>query len=134
MVVQLADLAAVRFAVAMRLAVGVAVRLAPLHREVRAGGVELRPRDDLRDEVGALGARGSGRGSTIEITPEIRTRTATPRITAVVPNQSAICPTTMIGRMLATEISMLSTPNTRPRPSAGMSSWSCTCAEMATIP
>ena len=40
----------------------------------------------------------------------------------------------MIGRMLATEMSMLRTPNTRPRTSAGMSSWSWTCAEMATIP
>src|SRR6185437_11357704 len=43
---------------------------------------------------------------TIEIMPEMNTRAATVRITAVVPTRSAMGPTMMIGRMLATEMSM----------------------------
>ena len=38
----------------------------------------------------------------------------------------------MIGRKLATETSMFSTPKTRPRTSSGRSSWSWVCDGMAT--
>ena len=38
----------------------------------------------------------------------------------------------MMGRKLETETSMLRTPNTRPRASSGMSSWSCVCDGIAT--
>ena len=58
----------------------------------------------------------------------------TDRITLVVPTTSAMGPTTMIGTKLATETSMLRTPNTRPRTDAGRSSWSWVWLEIATIP
>ncbi len=40
----------------------------------------------------------------------------------------------MIGAKLATDTSMLRTPNTRPRTSSGRSSWSCVWDGMATNP
>ncbi len=59
---------------------------------------------------------------------------ATATMTAVVPIRSEMGPTTMIGRKLATEISMFSTPKTRPRTSSGRSSWSWVCEGIATKP
>ena len=55
-------------------------------------------------------------------------------MTAVVPTRSEIGPTMMIGRKLATETSIPSTPKTRPRTSSGRSSWSWVCDGMATRP
>jgi hypothetical protein len=68
----------------------------------------------------------------IEMTPESRIATPTPRRTAVLPSTSDSGPTMMIGRKLDSDTSMLRTPNTRPRVSSGMSSWSCVWAGIAT--
>ena len=66
--------------------------------------------------------------------PVIITPIAMTKMTAVVPTSSEIRPTTMIGRKLAIETSIPSTPNTRPRTSSGRSSWSCVWDGMATSP
>ena len=53
-------------------------------------------------------------------------------MTAVVPINVEIGPTMRIGRKLATETSIPSTPKTRPRTSSGRSSWSWVCDGIAT--
>ena len=64
----------------------------------------------------------------------MRIDVATARITTVVPTRSENGPTMMIGRKLAIDTSMFSTPKTRPRTSSGRSSWSCVCDGIATKP
>ena len=68
----------------------------------------------------------------IERMPETRIAIATRNRTVALPNRSATGPTMMIGAKLATETSMLRMPNTRPRASSGISSWSCVCDGIAT--
>ncbi len=56
---------------------------------------------------------------------------AAKRTTGIVPTTSEIGPTTMIGRKLPTETSMLRIPKTRPRTACGISAWSSVWAGMA---
>ena len=90
----------VRLAVPVRLAVRVPVRCARLHRNVGARRIESASRARFGHEVAAL-VLGIGPRMMIETIPDTKTSAATNKITAVVPTQSAIVPTTMIGRMLA---------------------------------
>ena len=94
---------------------------------VQAGGLLRARRRLLASPPAAAGRGGRSRGC-----PRRGSRRATRNSTVALPTKSATGPTMMIGRKLATETSMLRMPNTRPRTSSGMSSWSCVCDGIAT--
>ena len=68
----------------------------------------------------------------IETMPETRIAIATRNRTVALPSDVRHRPDDDDRRKLATETSMLRMPNTRPRASSGISSWSCVCDGIAT--
>jgi len=115
--------------------------LGVVRRRLHRLGVRLqddRHRVNRHGRNGAISRRGTaetreaGRALTSDAIPAMPTTPAAASMTIAVPIRSASGPTRMMGRKLAMLTRVLSTPKTRPRMSAGMTSWSCVWDGIAT--